>query len=69
MAGLIACHHLHIEAASLDIDIIDVSSEIIKFTFGKHLRISLVTIVATMQSGKNYHRIGADKFRLILLFL
>lgn len=64
VSTLIASHHLRIEAASLGIDTIDASSEAITFTFGKHHRINPATIVAIMQSDKNYRLIGADKLRV-----
>ena len=64
VSTLIASHHLRIEAASLGIDTIDASSEAITFTFGKHHRINPATIVAIMQSDKNYRLTGADKLRV-----
>ncbi len=63
---LIACHHLRIQASELGIDAIDASNEAIIFTFGKHHRINPATIVAIMQSDKNYRLIGADKLRVTI---
>lgn len=63
---LIASHHLRIQASELGIDAIDASNEAIIFTFGKHHRINPATIVAIMQSDKNYRLIGADKLRVTI---
>lgn len=63
---LIASHHLRIQASELGIDAIDASNEAIIFTFGKQHRINPATIVAIMQSDKNYRLIGADKLRVTI---
>ena len=63
---LIASHHLRIQASELGIDAIDASNEAIIFTFGKHHRINPATIVAIIQSDKNYRLIGADKLRVTI---
>ena len=60
---LIESHHLRLAAKELGIDAIDVTSEAVTVTFGKHHQIDPTEIILLIQTDKKYRLAGADKLR------
>ena len=60
---LIESHHLRLAAKELGIDAIDVTSEAVTVTFGKHHQIDPTEIILLIQTDKKYRLAGADKLK------
>ena len=60
---LIESHHLRLAAKELGIDAIDVTSEAVTVTFGKHHQIDPTEIILLIQSDRKYRLAGADKLK------